>query len=96
MTNIDQAPTSLSSSYLHTAHRAQVDTTAQATVTPFLHLLHGYKAYDDSFKCPIRLVATLDSNAKTNPIGEDLLKFLLRIPTTILVPKVSNVSTRLL
>ena len=62
-----------SSTSIHVARRAQVDTAAQATVTPYRYLLHDYREYDDNFRCPIRLVAALDSNAKVQPLGEGYL-----------------------
>ena len=58
---------------IHDVYRAQVDTAAEATVTPFQHLLHSYRPYTETFKCPIRLVAALDSNATVSPLGEGLL-----------------------
>ena len=65
---------------IHVAHRAQVDTAAEASVTPFKDLLHDYKAYDDTFKCPIRLVAALDTNSKVQPEGEGYLHIPSRDP----------------
>ena len=58
---------------LHDVYRAHVDTATEKTVTPYLHLLHMYREYTDSFRCPIRLVAALDSNATVSPLGEGLL-----------------------
>ena len=58
---------------IHVAHQARVDTAAEASVTPFKDLLHDYKAYDDTFKCPIRLVEALDTNSKVPPEGEGYL-----------------------
>ena len=55
---------------LHHVYRAQVDTAAETTVTPYQHLLHHYREYNESFRCPIRLVAALDSNAVVSPLGE--------------------------
>ena len=58
---------------LHNVYPAQVDTAAEATVTPYQHLLHMYRPYTDTSKYPIRLVAALDSNACVSPLGEGLL-----------------------
>ena len=58
---------------IQVAHCARIDTAAEASVTPFIDILHDYKAYDDKCRCPIRLVAALDTNSKVQPKGEGYL-----------------------
>ena len=58
---------------LHNVYCAHVDTAAEITVTPYKHLLHHYREYDESFWCPIRLVTALDSNTAVSLLGEGLL-----------------------
>ena len=58
---------------MHDALQAQVDAAAETTVTPHQHLLHLYWPYTDKFRSPIRLVATLESNAKVSPLDEGFL-----------------------
>ena len=48
--------------------RAQIDTGAFATVTDQLHMLHDYKAFDDSFPCPVRLLPASE-NSDLSPLG---------------------------
>jgi hypothetical protein len=38
---------------LHRTIRAEIDTAADATVSPELLLIHKYRSYDESFPCPI-------------------------------------------
>ena len=58
---------------LHDVYCAQVDTATETMVTPYQHLLHKYRKYNESFRYPIRLVAALDSNAAVSPLREGLL-----------------------
>ena len=54
---------------MHSNHCAQVDTADQAKVTPFLHLLHKYKAFSSSFNYPIRLIAPLGTTLELLHLG---------------------------
>ena len=44
---------------LYDVYCAQVDITSETKVTPYHYLLHRYCEYNESFWCPIRLVAAL-------------------------------------
>ena len=69
---------------LHDVYRAQVDTAAETTVTPYLYLLHKYRIYSEFFWFPIFLVAALDSNADVLPFERDSYTF--PVKTKIVVP----------
>ena len=58
---------------VHLNHRAQVDTAAYVSVTPFIHLLFDYKEFDETFPCQIHLVAALSTNSKVRPLGVGFL-----------------------
>ena len=57
----------------YSAPRGQIDTGAMVSCTDKLHILHKYRAYDESFLCPLKLAGAVSSSEDVHPLGEGFL-----------------------
>ena len=48
---------------------SQIDTGAMVSCTDQLHILHNYRAYDETFPCPIRLSSAVNKSDDCLPLG---------------------------
>ena len=53
--------------------KAHLDTGAKVTVSNLKYILHNYKPYTCSFKCPVRLIGAIDKTNVVYPEGEGFL-----------------------
>ena len=60
---------------------AHLDTGAKVTVTNLQYILHDYKPYTESFKCPVRLIGAIDKSNAIYPEGEGYLSIPAEIKT---------------
>lgn len=55
-------------------HYTQAKKASYTTVTLFLYLLHNFKAFFNSFPCPIWLVSAFHTNSKVIPLGASYIQ----------------------